>query len=125
MVEASQENHFDCYVRDGLWGTQNVGGETRGGYCSHSGEEWCGPAQRLYPGDVGRWREEESGVKRFQSWREQLGNWGCSNEVLKWRNSGGGAGQEPVWGTKVKNAFLGMLTIRCFVAMLHGQKDSH
>lgn len=36
---------------------------------------------------------------------------------------GGGAGQEPVWGTKVKNAFLGMLTIRCFVAMLHGQND--
>lgn len=35
---------------------------------------------------------------------------------------GSGAGQEPVWGTKVKNAFLDMLTIRCFVAMLHGQK---
>lgn len=109
MVEASQENHFDCYVMEGLWGTQNVDRETREEATAVIQEKsGAGLAQSLCIREMsGRWREEESGVKRFQSWLEQLGNWGCSNEVLKWRNSGGWGRAGASLGNKSQECIFG------------------
>lgn len=78
---------MDCYVRDGPSGTQNVGREEAPAVIQ---EKSAGLAQSVCVREMfGRWREEGSGVKQFRSWREQLGDWGCSNEVLTRRTSGG------------------------------------